>query len=64
MDDHGPQFETVGTVARRAEVSPETVRRLIDAGKIEAIKTVGGVRLIERRVAEAFAQERAERRGR
>jgi excisionase family DNA binding protein len=45
-----------------AELSSETIRRLIDAGKLPAVRVDGGgPRLVERSVAEAFVQERAQR---
>ena len=55
---------TVGRVARLAECSSETVRRAIDAGALPATKASGGLRLIERGDAEAFARARLEQRSR
>lgn len=53
---------SVGRVARMAELSSESIRRLIDAGKIPALRVVGGQRFVERSAAEAFVQQRTQRR--
>jgi excisionase family DNA binding protein len=57
----GTELVTVGEVARLARVSAETIRRLIDAGTIPALRTTGGMRLVERAAAVAFAERRAQR---
>ena len=51
---------SVGSFAREAAVSPQTVRRWVDSGQIAAIRIAGGYRLIERAEADRFLQRRAE----
>jgi molybdopterin-binding protein len=42
-----PESLRIGKVAELLRVSPDTVRRLIDAGRIKTIRTAGGQRRIE-----------------
>lgn len=49
-------------VAREAGISADAVRQAADAGRIRYIRTVGHVRLFERRDVRQFIAERTRRR--
>ncbi len=53
---------TVGDVARRLQVMPDTVRELERRGRLKAIRTEGGVRLFRKADVEEFAREFQPRR--
>ena len=53
---------TVGDVARRLQVMPDTVRELERRGRLRALRTEGGVRLFRKADIERFAQEFQARR--
>jgi excisionase family DNA binding protein len=40
-----PKFHSINTVAERLDLSPRSVRRLIDSGKLQAVKIGGSVRV-------------------
>jgi excisionase family DNA binding protein len=40
-----PKFHSIKTVAGRLDLSPRSVRRLIDSGKLQAVKIAGAVRV-------------------
>lgn len=40
-----PKFHSIKTVAERLDLSPRSVRRLIDSGKLHAVKIAGAVRV-------------------
>lgn len=52
---------TVGDVARLADRTPETVRHAIDAGRLTALRTRRGWRLVTATAAETFAAQARER---
>jgi len=54
----------VSESARRAGVSADTMRAWVDSGKVEAIRTARGVRLIDEESLERLIAERRERRAR
>lgn len=54
-----PEFMTVGEVARALGVAADTVRWWTRIGRLNAMRTQTGVRLIERRDVEALAAARA-----
>jgi excisionase family DNA binding protein len=49
---------TVADVAKRLNVTPDTVRDLERRGRLNAIRTVGGVRLFKEAEVERFLQHR------
>jgi excisionase family DNA binding protein len=53
---------TVNEAARRLEVSPDSIRRWVDAGTLAAVKTESGQRLIDREALEALVAERQQAR--
>ena len=53
-----PSF-TVGEAAELLGVSPDTVRRWIDSGQLEATKTAGGRRRVDGRALARFSRKRA-----
>jgi predicted site-specific integrase-resolvase len=60
MKSHRPQFLLPNDVARLWNMSVDTVREDIRRGKLRAILTENGTRLIRRRDAERRGRERAE----
>ena len=42
------EFLTVSDAAREASLSKDSIRRYVDSGKLQAIRTAGGIRLILR----------------
>lgn len=54
---------TVGEAARIAEVSGETIRLWTGAGKLKAVRTPSGVRLIRRRDLDRYLAHRKLERG-
>jgi molybdopterin-binding protein len=52
----------IGQAAELLGVSVDTVRRLVDTGRIRATKTAGGRRLIEGRALAKFAAEAVDER--
>jgi len=54
----------VTPAARRAGISSDSIRRACDDGRIEAVRTASGQRLIDPDSLERFIAERRERRGR
>lgn len=61
METRMPDYMTVGEVAKQLEVSPDTVRWWHRTGRLAAVRTCSGVRLIERRDVEQFAALRQRR---
>ena len=57
-----PDYMTVGEVARELGVVGETVRWWTRTGRLSAIRTRSGLRLIDRRDVEAFARTRQDQR--
>lgn len=47
----------IGEAARLLEVSPDTIRRWCDAGKLHCTRTLGGQRRIRRADVEALLDE-------
>lgn len=43
-----PEYVTPGEAAQRLGVTRDTIRRYVDAGKLDGIKTPGGQRRIDR----------------
>jgi excisionase family DNA binding protein len=41
----GPKYHRVETVAEKLDLSPRSVRRLIDNGQLQAVKIGGAVRV-------------------
>lgn len=41
----GPRYHRVERIAERLDLSPRSVRRLIDSGKLQAVKIGGSVRV-------------------
>jgi excisionase family DNA binding protein len=58
----GEPLIMVSEAARVARVSPDTIRRWEQSGRLEAIRTSGGIRLFSRADVERVAVERARRR--
>lgn len=51
----------VGVAARIIGVNPSYIRYLVDTRRLPAKRLTFGIRLVERRAAERFAEERAQR---
>lgn len=47
-----PEYVTPAEAAQRLGVTRDTIRRYVDAGKLEGIKTPGGQRRIDRQSLE------------
>lgn len=41
----GPKYHRIDVIADRLDLSPRSVRRLIDSGKLQAVKIGGAVRV-------------------
>jgi excisionase family DNA binding protein len=41
----GPKYHRVETIAEKLDYSPRSVRRLIDSGKLQAVKIAGAIRV-------------------
>jgi excisionase family DNA binding protein len=58
MEGHAPL--TVGTVARRLQLSEDRIRQLANVGALPSTRTSTGIRLFEEADVEAFAAVRAQ----
>jgi excisionase family DNA binding protein len=61
MELRTPDYMTVGEVAKELNVAADTVRWWTKTGRLFARRTQSGVRLIDRRDVEAWAEVRARR---
>jgi len=52
------EFLTVSDAAREASLSKDSIRDYVDKGKIKAVRTAGGIRLIPRAEVAKFVRER------
>lgn len=57
-----PQYLLVSDISRRTGKTPATVRWWTDSGKLPAIRTASGTRLIERQDLENFLERRRRQR--
>jgi excisionase family DNA binding protein len=53
-----PNYHRVETIAQRLDLSPRSVRRLIDSGKLQAVKIGGAVRVSDDELQRLLAVSR------
>ena len=54
----GPKYHRVETIAEKLDYSPRSIRRLIESGKLQAVKIAGAVRVSDDELQRLLAASR------